>query len=354
MAAAQMQALMAHDRIKRSTDLPLFYGKKDKDSCSARYLVARIEAAAQVATWNGARQCQELYLTLRDRAMIWWDTLETHHFPRDDWNVVKREFLRAYEPKYTAKTNCTNFQELIQRTGEPVYDYYLRVNEIWKRFIEAKPALNPVAVATAIPGVVQAAVPAANAALFDDIKLEGFNEGIKQSEKFVLHQLFLAGLKEDIRAKAMEAAKPTIYESVSHAQEVEVIHNDRKRPSHVHTVQEETGEFEDAPEGIDEDELEAINALRFQKGKRPFRFNRNRNGNGGNQNRNDFNSNGSRPNVKCRYCHIMGHFQKDCRKRKAAHAPMVDKDGKPFSRVNPVQEEPQVSAVTQGLMALNW
>jgi hypothetical protein len=354
MAAAQMQALMAHDRIKRSTDLPLFYGKKDKDACTARYLISRIETAAQVATWNEARQCHELELALRDNALIWWDTLETHDFPRNNWNIVKREFLRAYEPKYTAKTNCTNFQDLIQRSGEPVYDYYLRVNQIWKRFMEASPVVPPVAVATAIPNAVQAALPVANAALFEDIKDEGFQEGIKVTGKFVLHQLFLAGLKEEIRAKTMEAAKPNIYESVSYAQEIEIIHQDRKKSSHVHSVQEtKEGDFEDAPEGMDEDELEAVNALRFQKGKKPFRFNRGRPSNGSNPNRNGAGPN--RTNVKCRYCNITGHFQKDCRKRKAARAPMVDQNGKPFQRVNQVQtEDTQVSAVTQGLMALNW
>ena len=33
--AAMQAALGAHDRVRRSTDLPLFFGRSDKDSISA-------------------------------------------------------------------------------------------------------------------------------------------------------------------------------------------------------------------------------------------------------------------------------------------------------------------------------
>ena len=352
-------ALQHHDRIRRSTDLPLFYGRKEKDTVTPRFLVKRIEAAAPIAQWNPARQCTELYLTLRDRALVWWDSLENDDIAVNNWDIVKAEFLKAYEPRYTAKTNCTNFQDLVQRTGENVQDYYLRVVEIYKRFCEAKPAMVPLAVATVIPNAVTAAIPVANAGLIEDVKLEGFKEGTKKIERFVLHQLFIAGLKEDIRAKTMEAGKPTIAESVAYARELEVILSDRKKTSgHVNAVQSNQDETEDAPDGLDEEELQAVNALRQQHGKKPYRFNRNRNG-----------SNGGRFNkttAKCRYCHIPGHLQKECRKRKAANAPMVDKDGKPLSnlRMLPVQEDHgQINTVANqdlgnlgglGLTHLNW
>jgi hypothetical protein len=45
-------------------------------------------------------------------------------------------------------------------------------------------------------------------------------EGVKDSEGFYKHQLFIAGLKEDIRMKIMEAGKPSIQESVTHAREL--------------------------------------------------------------------------------------------------------------------------------------
>src|SRR5574343_642950 len=70
--------LANHDRIRKSTDLPLFYGRKDKDTCTARLLIERFETAARIARWNAdeVRKCEEFYLILRDRALIWWKGLE--------------------------------------------------------------------------------------------------------------------------------------------------------------------------------------------------------------------------------------------------------------------------------------
>ena len=115
-----MQAVLnAHDRVRRSTDLPLFFGRADKDSISARLLVDRIETTAQIAGWNDdARKLQEMYMILRDRAVVWWRSLPNAGIDRDDWNVVKNKFLAMYEPRYTAKMTCTNFHELVQRMGK--------------------------------------------------------------------------------------------------------------------------------------------------------------------------------------------------------------------------------------------
>ena len=69
-------ALNAHNRVRCSTDLPLFFGRSDKDSISARLLVDRIETAAQIAGWNDdAQKFQEMYMILRNRAVVWWRSL---------------------------------------------------------------------------------------------------------------------------------------------------------------------------------------------------------------------------------------------------------------------------------------
>jgi hypothetical protein len=111
---------------------------------------------------------------------------------------------------------------LVQRNNENVNDYYLWVSDAFKKMCEAKPA----AIAT-----VRAERGAATAEQAAAIKLEG----VKDSEGFFKHQLFIAGLKEDIRMKIMEAGKPSIQESVAHARELEVIHEDRKKGSTVGT-----------------------------------------------------------------------------------------------------------------------
>jgi hypothetical protein len=49
------QALTNQECLKRSTDLPLFYGQKEKDTFTAHHLVKRIDRAANIATWNQER-----------------------------------------------------------------------------------------------------------------------------------------------------------------------------------------------------------------------------------------------------------------------------------------------------------
>jgi hypothetical protein len=71
-----------------------------------------------------------------------------------------------------------------------------------------------------------------------------------------------------------------------------------------------------------------VNALRIQKGKKPFR-----------QGNKRFNRT---TNVTCRYCNIRGHFQKDCRRRLRDGKPQVDAQGKPYiheNKVNPLKED---------------
>ena len=258
MQAQQLQqALQGHDRIRRSTDLPLFYGKKEKDTITPHILLDRMEAAAPIAGWDtDARKCAEFFLTLRDRALIWWSSLDEYDVDKNDWAVIKREFLAAYEPRFTARTTCTNFQDLVQRQGENIHDYFLRVTESFKRMCDAKPA-NILEIRTNAPTGMDDTV-AARAEL-TLVK----REGLMDMQRFFLHQLFIAGLKDDLRSKVMEAGKDNIQESLAHARELEVIHNDKKKQNVVASIPE--------LEGLCNEELEAVNAIRFQRGQQPFR-----------------------------------------------------------------------------------
>jgi hypothetical protein len=53
---------------------------------------------------------------------------------------------------------------------------------------------------------------------------------------FFKHQLFLAGIKDPIRNKVMEARKATFMESMKLARELEAIHNDRKQSQKIAAV----------------------------------------------------------------------------------------------------------------------
>ena len=86
----------------------------------------------------------------------------------------------------------------------------------------------------------------------------------------------------------MEAGKPTLHESMQFAQELEVIHHD-KSGRKIAAVTTTTASVSDMPvteeeeeDDFTEEEIKAINVIRFRQGKLPFnpnfgRFNRNRN-----------------------------------------------------------------------------
>jgi hypothetical protein len=132
------QVLIQHDRVRRSTDIPLFYGRKDKDTISPQQLVARLEKASRVAGWDGPanpdlRKMDEFYLSLRDDALSWYNTLDNiFNFNKENWNNLKTKFLEAYAPKYTAKMLCICFQDLRQKPDETVQRFYNRVTDTFR------------------------------------------------------------------------------------------------------------------------------------------------------------------------------------------------------------------------------
>ena len=351
----------AHYRVRRSTNPPLFFGGADKDSISARLLVDRIETTAQIAGWNDdARKLQEMYMILRDHAVVWWRSLPDAGIDRDVWNDVKNKFLTMYEPRYTAKMTCTNFHELVQRAGESILVYYLRVCETFDKMCEAKP--GNISTLRTVPAAVAAVVPAIVAADFTTMK----TEVIKDMEQFFRHQLFMAGLRDDLRAKVMEAGKTTLHDSMQYAQEIEVIQHDKQGRAVAAVTAANTSDppvTEEEEDDFTEEELKAVNAIRFRQGKPPFKPNFCRfNGNG---------NNGKSKTVVCRFCKKPDHVQKDCRARLRANAPMVDTNGKPYekkvfttatngSQVSAVTSDDSAKSHTIGLIfagtmnALNW
>lgn len=318
-AAQIQQALAAHERVKRSTEIPLFFGKADKDTLKPQFLIDRVDHAGQIAGWDDARKAEEFYMILRDRALIWYDSLEMiPGVNRADWPTLKAQFLAAYAPKNTAKTNCSNFAEMIQKSNESVQDYYLRIMETFRNMCQAKPA-----------AILNVRAPDADPRAA--VKLEG----IQDMEKFFLHQLFLAGLKEEVRGKVMEGNRDELHECVSLAREIEVIQNDRKTQKGVTVASIEKSENseprQEQPEGLEDDEIEAINAIRFKKGKRPFT----KKGNFGYQGNSDWNKKG----LICFYCKKPNHIQKNCKTRIRNKAPMVNSRGEPYTpRVSAVEE----------------
>jgi hypothetical protein len=169
---------------KRSTNILLNYGQSTKDTIAALLLIVRVNNAGEIAGWDNARKLLEFKMCLRDKAVGWFEGLTEDGVDTNNWDTVKNEFLKTYEPKYSAKMTCANFTDLNQKSEETINDYMYRVQMAYKHLTDKKPA-------------AMAFIRAAGGAAPADIKAEGVSDAFK----FIKHQLFLAGLKDGIRAK---------------------------------------------------------------------------------------------------------------------------------------------------------
>jgi hypothetical protein len=318
--AGMAAALNDHDRMRRSTDIPLFYARRDKDTVLPRILIDRIEDAAAIATWDEARKIRELKLCLRERAIIWWKSLRDTSIDLAVWDDVKKEFLTAYEPKYTAKTVCANFTDLKQHPDESMNDFLCRIQVAYDRLLDNKPATMPTVRGTIAAGATEAEVKA---------------EGINDMALFFKHQLFLAGVKDSLRDRVLEAGKADLQESLKFARELEAIQNDRKRASKIAALKAVMPPQEAAAIFWDELESEDIDQIAAVRRQQPRNSNQTQARSSG-----PARSNGPRnPNIVCRYCKKKGHMQRECNSRRRDGAPMVDANGKRYEqRVNNVAE----------------
>ena len=131
-AAAQAgiaQALQQDTIIKKSTNLPWYYGMPLKETISATDLIDWLEAAAGIAGWDTVdKMIRELHLLFRDEAIVWWKSLKGNEdCVKTDWESVKKAFLLNYEPRITARTTCTNLANMAQRAGKVANRHHLRL-----------------------------------------------------------------------------------------------------------------------------------------------------------------------------------------------------------------------------------
>lgn len=350
------QALDAHEVRKRSTDLPLFYGRTDKDVISARLLASRVDKAAEIGNWNVARRCNEFYLILRDKALLWYDSLDSRGVATNDWDQLKAAFLQAYELKATARTTCANFTDLQQKGSETVNDFFNRVNAVVRRLGDLRPAALD---------AVRLNVPAAAAAISVQVKAEG----TKDERKYWQQLLFTAGLKDDIRLKVMESNPADLAAAFATASEQETLLNERKKQSfQVNLISDKVqpdalADWEQSDIDLLEDAmLLKINNIRLTAGRRPFRRSNFRSGPplqrqpNGPIYRSSNNMNGNvNSNITCHYCHKRGHVQRVCNSRRRDNAPMVAAPRQPAVQALSAQAPPpDTTATLHTIAALNW
>jgi hypothetical protein len=331
---AGMEAALANqERIRKSTDLPLFYAQKEKDVCTAELFLERFEVAANIARWilpegqpdRYQRTCREFYLLLRGNALKWWASLDNClDFDKTDWIAVRGRFLESYARQYTPTSACTGLAEMKQRPTENVQDYFVRCNEIYDRIKEIRPAaLN----------IWRGNLPA-GVANNNNLNL-GKVQGVKEMGLFFLHLLFVAGLRDDIRMKTIELNDPNLEAARVSAKRIELLLADKKQQKQVMNIRQKLVDYSDEESeeqfseeeylDLTEDEVGQLNAIRQNQGKPPIRFKK--------RFQRDL------KNITCHYCDKKGHYQKVCRKRIREKGAMVYKNA---NKANAVTEEEQV------------
>jgi hypothetical protein len=196
---------------------------------------------------------------------------------------------------------------LTQKSEESINDYTYRVQMAYKRLTDKKPA-------------TMAAVRNTIAALATEAEVKA--ERISDAFKFIKHQLFLAGLKDGILDKVLEAAKDTFTESVKVACNLETIQNDHKRLNKINAIKNNMEEERAKVivwDNLSDDQLAQLAAICFGRNNR-YNNNGNNGNNCNNQNNNSRPTQLRNPNTECRYCKKKGHVQKDCFSRKQYQA----------------------------------
>ena len=316
--AAQLAVLAEHDRVTRATQVPFFRGEKVG---TARDWLVLFDNAARIAAWNNDRKCAEFQALLRDNAAKWWRA-ETTTLGLDEknWEAIRESFLFMYDVKGTAKTMCSNFGDLKQKPRELVGDFFARVSFAFEKLKAGFPDARRTCTAAITEDAV--VLPIAN---------RGKVEGIDDTFRYFMEQMIVAGLHDKLRLKVMESGVvgTGLKEVIRKATELERLDQEQKglipevKAVSVSAVQIQPEEEDNSLyEGLDDEEITTINAIRQAKGKAPFVR-----GKGGP-------NNGNNSKLQCRYCKKFGHMQGVCRSRIRDGAPLVGADGKPYQPRN--------------------
>jgi hypothetical protein len=134
---------------------------------------------------------------------------------------IQRKFITANASRFMTRTTCTNFQDLVQRQGENIQDCYLRVTESFRRMCDAKPSTIKDIRANELNGMADNDNTRAKLAAVK-------REGLVDMERFFLHQIFIARMRDELRSKVREAGKASLQESLSLARALMVNINEWK------------------------------------------------------------------------------------------------------------------------------
>jgi len=273
----------------KTTRLPLFFGNTPghTNEVSPKALVQRIEAYCRSTNKPENTECKELYLTLRGDALAWYDSLRHTSVNKDNWVQLKKEFLTDYDYR-VAESSSYRLTTLRQKIGESVVTFFARVSQAANDMYDGMP--------------------------------EETNEDKKAArEEVILHtckNMFVSGLRENLRAAVLNNPIPTLKEAKEQAKKAECLQGvERPKPTmsmweEVSAVMDtiiEIGDRGEEDEDFHEEEVMAINSWRARNRRRPVRWTpRRRYPNAG---QGTFQG-------KCHNCDKVGHIARNCREPK--------------------------------------
>ena len=323
--------------------LPLWSGTKDT-AFTAEQWAERIDKARRAGTWNEEQTMSYVFNALRGDALTWYDALPTLGYDITTWDSFKTAFIRTYGTTKTARTAALNLSDIKQGSSEGAAKYMSRVIKIISDVKDLAPARLPM---PAQPFCDEIRGLAAYGDVANDIKEANvqmlLNHGATDAYNRIGMQLFIAGLKPHLRVELMKsnpASMRDAFDAVIDAEKITAEPTKNKSATAVlagisneeSDAQNNGQEESDASDEEDDAEVFALTAkIKALKKKVSAKKNK---GNKGTHKQKG--ASGQRPNGvggksgACRYCNKEGHFQAECYSRKAAGAPMVDAQGKPF------------------------
>ena len=333
--------------------IPLWSGSKDS-AFSAEQWIERIDKARAVGAgnWNDGTTMSYVFNALRGDALVWFDALPTLGYNTALWIEFKAAFIRTYGSTKTARTAALNLSDIKQGPTESSARYISRVIKLIADVKDLAPAQLP---QPAEPFAVEIRGLVGYAGVADAIKTDMVQNilraGAQDAYNRVGMQLFIAGLKPNLRTELMKSNPANMREAFDAVIDYEKICSEPRKGAQISGIETNNAESDaendaenDANEDNNDDEEEgalicALNSkLKLLKKKAAAKKNKakkqaNSSSNGQSSSANRQRSDGARAQTKpgsCRYCKKEGHFQAECYARKAANAPMVDAQGTPF------------------------
>lgn len=325
--------------------LPIWTGEST-DVFTARQWLNRIESVRQTAGWAAADVMQFVYTCFRGEALHWWEALKRSKVNTQDYELFKVAFLTSFAEATTARTASVSLHDVKQTASETIVAFYARVIKLVDNIELLLPAAKRLPPTAAYPAEIQAL--AGFAALAADIKTGGLtfnvNVGLQTALDHVGLQIFIAGLRPNIRDELMKTPPGELWQAFEQALALESIYKAPKSAfASVHSINLTSEQDLESQEAVDL-EIDAVQAhlskLKFKKSSYSGQA---KSWSKGGTSQTD------KKDIICRSCKKKGHMQDVCRSRIRDGKPMLDAQGNPMKRkaVNEVEAQ-QPNPMTGG------